>query len=334
MKHIAICLLSFTCLLGLAQSDQWTNSGIKAGNIETGYVRAPVAITQNTNTSTITALNSVACPGGDDSYLRRFDLDGEFGITSPLTIDSVDFGIEAFGTITALTLTVNLYTIPSGAALEFANMTLIGTAPFAANSGQAGTIVNAPVAGMVADPVANDLVVEIFAPDNTAGGTFFIGSNNLGQSGPSYIAASFCGSDEPDDLAGLGFPGMHTIMVVNGDVEDCMVTSITANNSQVVISGTCPAGLDVWCQSPDTGDVMIATGVVVDGSTAISLPSFTPDAVYYTTRPGESGIGNAIDGVVSNRTVPTLGEWGLLAFITLLMGSALVFMKKNRTAQV
>ena len=333
MKHIAICLLSLTGVFGLAQSNQWTNSGDKGDPIATGYTRTPLSITQSTDPATITPGNSVACPGDDDSYLRRFDLDADFGVTSPYTISSVDFGIEAFGApLTALTLTVNLYTIPSGAPFTFANLTLIGTAPFASTAAQAGTVVNAPVAGMVADPVANDLVVEIFAPDNTNGGTWFIGSNPAGQTGPTFLASSFCGAPEPTDIATLGFPTMHMVMVVNGDVEDCMVTSITANNSQVVINGTCPAGLDVWCQSAATGDVLLATGVVVDGSTVVSLPNFTPDAVYYTTRPGETGIANAIDGVVSNRTVPTLGEWGLLAFITLLMGAALVMMKKQRTA--
>lgn len=332
MKRLLVCVLGMTCLLGFSQSKEWTNSGGQPGNLNTGYVRVPASITQSTNTSTITALNSVSCPAGDNSYFRRFDLDGEFGIAGEFTIDSVDFGIENLTGITTLTTTVNLYTIPTGAPLTFANLTLIGTAPFLVNVAQAGTVVSAPVTGTVTDPTATDLVVEVFAPDITAGGRFFIGSNALGQTAPSFLASAACGAAEPTDTGTLGFPGMHIVMIVNGDVQSCSVTSIFADNGAVTINGDCATGLDVWCQSDATGDVLLASGVVVNGSATLSIPTFTPDAVYYTTLPGETGIANAVDGVISNRTVPTLGEWGMLAFITLLMGSALVFMKKQRSA--
>jgi len=332
MKYFAIIVLSFAGLAGFAQKDQWADSGLAPGSVSTGYVRTPASITQSNDTSTITAANSVACPGDNDSYMRRFDLDGEFGITGEFTVESVDFGVETNDT--TFDLTVNLYTIPNASALEFANLTLIGTAIYTTTSGDTGMVVNAPVAGVVADPTSVDLVVEVFAPDFTQGANFFIGSNANGQTAPSFLASAVCGATEPTDTAVLGFPGMQIVMIVNGDVADCMVTSIVADNTQVVISGNCLSGLDVWCQSPTTGDVLVASGVVVDGSASVTLPGFTPDAVYYTTAPGEMGIGNAIDGVVSNRAVPTLGEWSLLAFITLLMAAALVVMKKQRYSQV
>ena len=331
MKYFAITVLALASVAGFAQKSEWANSGLQPGSTNTGYVRTPASITQSSDTSTITTPNSVACPGDNDSYLRRFDLDGEFNITGEFTIQSIDFGIENTG---GIGLTVNLYTIPNGSPLTFANLTLIGTAPFTVTAGQVGSVVNAPVAGVVADPTSVDLVVEIFAPDFTNGATFFIGSNANGQTAPSYLASAVCGATEPTDTATLGFPEMQIIMIVNGDVADCMVSSIVADNTQVAISGNCLSGLDVWCQSPNAGDVLVASGVVVDGSAVVTLPNFTPDAIYYTTAPGETGIGNAIDGVISNRAVPTLGEWGLLAFITLLMAAALVFMKKQRHAQV
>lgn len=332
MKHLVVCLLSLSGMFGLAQSKTWENSGSAPGVINTGYNRTPLSITQNSDTTTITTPLSVACPGDNDSYLRLFDLDGEFGVTGPYTVESIDFGIESFATLPNLDITVNVYSIASGSAFEYANLTLLGTNTINFAAATAGTIVNFPVTGTIMDPAADDLVVEIFAPDSDAGGTWFIGSNSNGQTADGFLSSAVCGAPEPTSIAALGFPTMHFIMVVNGDVQDCAVTAITANNSSVTISGDCASGLDVWCQSPATGDVLLATGVVVDGSASISLPSFTPDAIYYTTRPGETGIANAIDGVVSNRTVPTLGEWGLLAFITLLMGSALVMMKKQRTA--
>ena len=43
-----------------------------------------------------------------------------------------------------------------------------------------------------------------------------IGCNDLGQSAPTYIHAVDCGEFEPVDLADLGFPNAHMVMIVNG----------------------------------------------------------------------------------------------------------------------
>jgi hypothetical protein len=60
--------------------------------------------------------------------------------------------------------------------------------------------------------------VDVFTPDGQVeGNSFFIGSNAGGQNDPSYIAAADCGLTNPGDLAGIGFPNMHIVMVVNGD---------------------------------------------------------------------------------------------------------------------
>ncbi len=244
MKHLSVFLLS---LVSVAAFAQWSNSGLAPGSTNTGFNRVPASVTQSLDTSTITALNSVACPADNDSYMRRFDLTVD-GITTSFNVESIDFGIE---TATALGLTVNLYTIPKASPLTFANLTLIGTAPFAATAAQSATVQNAPVIGLVADPMTVDLVVEIFAPDFTNGATFFVGSNAGGQTAPSYLASAGCGAAEPTDTAVLGFPGMHVIMVVNGDIL---------------------------------------------------------------------------------ATIPTLGEWGLLTFVFLLMASAIVIMRKRRLA--
>ena len=49
-------------------------------------------------------------------------------------------------------------------------------------------------------PAGMDLVAEVFTPDGQADGNFFwIGSNNNGQTGPSYIAAADC-FDLPEPL--------------------------------------------------------------------------------------------------------------------------------------
>ena len=61
-------------------------------------------------------------------------------------------------------------------------------------------------------------MVEIFTPDGqTAGHTFFIGSNNLGETGPSYILSADCAITVPTPTSGIGFPGMQIVMNVTGD---------------------------------------------------------------------------------------------------------------------
>ena len=74
------------------------------------------------------------------------------------------------------------------------------------------------------------LVVEIFPPDGqTAGNSFFIGSNNLGQTAPSYLAAADCGVPEPTNTATIGFPDMHIVMNVTGDVSTADVCANPAD---------------------------------------------------------------------------------------------------------
>ncbi|RLE27116.1 MAG: hypothetical protein DRJ61_17770 [Acidobacteria bacterium] len=75
------------------------------------------------------------------------------------------------------------------------------------------------ITGSIVDPAVDHLVVEVFTPDGQATGeSFYIGSNADGQTGPSYIAAASCGITEPTDTAAIGFPDMHIVMNVTGDV--------------------------------------------------------------------------------------------------------------------
>ena len=61
------------------------------------------------------------------------------------------------------------------------------------------------------------LVVEIAIPDATGGEehVFFIGTNDLGETEPSYISSVGCGQAEPATFATLGFPGRHVVMNVH-----------------------------------------------------------------------------------------------------------------------
>src|SRR5262245_12546692 len=178
-----------------------------------------VTITQSAS-GAIISLNSVSCNNGightDNSYIRRFKLAVDHGILTAFTVSQVSFGVEeaSSGTGGGQPLSIRLYTIPTAAPLTFANLTMIGNLGIhEPDESLVAKTVN--IAGVVASPTTQDLAVEIFTPDGQAAGNlFFIGSNNLGQTRPSFLAAALCGVPQPTDTAALGFPGMHIVMGV------------------------------------------------------------------------------------------------------------------------
>ncbi len=178
-----------------------------------------ITITHSASDSIIAG--SVACNSGgihtDNSYFRAFTL-ADFGITQDFDVTMVEIGIEtATGGGGTQPMTVNLWTSSQPFPTGFpGSVTQIGTANINVPD-QSLTLFQIPVTGSA--PAGSELVVEIFTPDGTAGGnSFFIGSNPLGQTGVSYILAASCGITTPTDLTAIGFPDMHIVMSVTGDV--------------------------------------------------------------------------------------------------------------------
>ena len=105
--------------------------------------------------------------------------------------------------------------LPPNGPLVFANLTLIGSASVTVTD-QSLSLINVPISGTA--PADSLLVVEIFAPDGSAGNNqFFVGSNDLEETAPTYVASVTCGTLEPTPTADIGFPNMHMVMVVYGD---------------------------------------------------------------------------------------------------------------------
>jgi hypothetical protein len=72
------------------------------------------------------------------------------------------------------------------------------------------------------DTATEDMAVEIFAEHCAATGCvqYFVGMNQQGQSGPTYIASASCSIPEPVDLHAICFGiSCHLVMVVNGQDE-------------------------------------------------------------------------------------------------------------------
>lgn len=185
-----------------------------------GIVGKAVTLWQNTNTTTIVANNSISCNlagnHDDNSYWRAFT-PSTFGQTGTFTVTGVRIGVEesAIGTGANQPLTVRVYT-NSGGAFPAGTRTLIGTTN---TTVAAGTLFFQDIAVTApAQPVATQIVVEIFTPSGIAANhRFFIGSNALGQSAPSYISAANCGAPNPTNVAAAGAPNMHALIALVGN---------------------------------------------------------------------------------------------------------------------
>jgi hypothetical protein len=176
----------------------------------------PITLSQNNSTNIVAG--SVSCNSGglhtDNSYYRVFDL-APMGLAGPLTINQVRFGIESANAASgSQPVTVRLHTL-SG-AFTLANLTLIASQTYSIPNQTLSLYTATLTTPVTVQPTAT-LVLEIFTPAG-AGNSFFIGSNALGQTAPSYILAAPCGVSQPTNLATLGFPNMHIVLQALGTV--------------------------------------------------------------------------------------------------------------------
>lgn len=178
---------------------------------------ASYAITLTQNVSMIVQQgNSVSCNSGglqnDNGYFRAFNL-ADYNWQEPLVLYSVTFGVQfaKSGNDQGQPMQIRIYDGYSVTSVLNPG-TLVGTFDTDIMNGST-FLKNVPVSGTI---TSGKLVVELFTPNGQAeGNRLMIGSNNLGQSAPSYIQAPVCGITSPTNLASLGFPGMHVVMSVS-----------------------------------------------------------------------------------------------------------------------
>lgn len=179
--------------------------------------------------------NSGYCARGSNRYLRVFNL-SDFGISGTLGVTEIEVGIERAPA--NRDLVVNLYTL--GEMLVYDQMTLVVSATHTMDQTTLG-IVSVPIEGDFApDDV---LVVEVVMPNG--GIPTIIGSNDQGQTAPTYTAAPACQVPEPVDAASIGDEDMHVVMNVIGNVGDDYVTC------------TNPAALPWLRVSPESGSTQM-----------------------------------------------------------------------------
>lgn len=175
--------------------------------------------------------NSGYCAQGSNRYLRVFNL-RDFGLSSTFGVTEVEIGIERGPS--NRDLGVNLYTL--GETLVYDEMTLVASATQTISQTRLG-IVSVPIEGDFAPDEV--LVVEVVMPDG--GIPTIIGSNDQGQTAPTYVAAPACQVPEPVDAVTIGDEDMHVVMNVIGNVGDDYVACMN------------PAALPWLSVSPESG---------------------------------------------------------------------------------
>lgn len=202
-----------------AAETSFSTEGLSAPAASVSPAAVPPGVTTITHSASqdIVDGNSVWCgaaPG--NSYLRVFDLVNDFDITSTFDVTEVEFGVQvAVAAGGEQPATVNLYTLDG--PFLYANLTEIGTADTTIVD-QVLSTVTVPVTGTVAP--GEVLVVEVYVPANNVTAGFLIGSNPAGQTASSYLVGIACGISEPTPTENIGFPDMHVVMNVTGEVGD------------------------------------------------------------------------------------------------------------------
>jgi hypothetical protein len=187
-------------------------------------------LTQTTS-QTIKAANTVVCANNAtrdtraNNFYRVFDLPA-LGINSAFTVTQVSFQVEhcdkrnvVGGTCTNVAVRVGTYSGTPGATLTNANMTILASNSTVAVPEviQAGTppvtpggTVNAPITATI--PAGQKLLVEVDAPDGDTH-SFYMGSNDGGESGFGYILAPVCGISSPTNISSVGTPTARNLLL-------------------------------------------------------------------------------------------------------------------------
>ncbi len=258
----------------------------------TANTSGSATLTQNTSNTLVDNAGIGCNPGGDNAYYRIYDLNA-LGYTSNVVLNTIKFGVEE--SAIDRDVTVKAYTL-SG-TMSNANLTLLGSVVV--------PVTTAPLTnytanmGGIAVPDGSQLVLsyEVASTTTTTSSVFLPGSNNLGQSAPTYIKALNCGVTEPTNLTAIGFANVH--VVIDAD--------ITANGTLTQIAGlpsgsVFPVGTTTvtyqatsanGCSSTCSFDVVV---------TAPAAPSFTqvaPICVGGTLDPLPTTSNNGVTGTWS-----------------------------------
>jgi hypothetical protein len=227
----------------VAGANQTPGNMVAFDNVEATPESLRITLSHSADPASILVGNSIACATPTPptrtfatSFYRSFDLSQNPSIFGDFQVESVEIGVEvAVHPAGQQDVTVALYEDMNGGHPLVADLRLLASATTTIPDMQT-SLVSIPVVGTV--PEDATLVVEVATPDysgQTQMAAMFIGSNDAGQSGPTYWRAAGCGFPQIIDVAdplvgGGGFPDMHLVMSVEGTVVE---TSCYADCDQV-----------------------------------------------------------------------------------------------------
>lgn len=165
---------------------------------------------------------AISCNTGgmhyENSYYRNFDLYNDFFINGEWIVENIVIGAAMAKSETGVQrLYLKFYTMSESSPLVTDSLTLLYEQEAEYPDTHSDSLINYPVTEIVSVPARHNLVVEVLAPDGTQDGNyFFIASNALGETAPSYIRAPDCNRPEPVTLSSIGYSDMHVIMTVYG----------------------------------------------------------------------------------------------------------------------
>lgn len=181
-----------------------------------GRIMITHSIAQDIVQGTVACSDQTTGYTSENHFLREFDLVGDFQISGAFYVTNIEFGVEnaASGGGTGQPVMIDLYTTTG--SLNFSSLTLIASLDTILPDMSLG-IWSVPLNATV--PHGTTLVVDINNLDGQPfSHTFFAGSNNLGETADSYIAADSCGIANPTTFTAIGFSDVNLVINVYGDV--------------------------------------------------------------------------------------------------------------------
>jgi subtilisin-like proprotein convertase family protein len=118
------------------------------------------------------------------------------------------------------------------------------------------------------------------------------------------------------------------VMAPTCTVSNLVISCDDPQDASAQLFGDCPDGADLYCAPPGGGNILIASGIVFSGSAQVDIGQTDAGYQYWATANGDPG--TVLFGPVTANCVPTLGEWGMIAFVLLLVGAGLVYMRRNK----
>jgi subtilisin-like proprotein convertase family protein len=226
---------SFVNPNGNGQVHQNGPAGTASGINQRGGGGGGTIVITHSNSQNIEAGAGIACNTGnianDNSFFRDFDLDDDFGINGDFEVLFAEFGVDDVSN--SYDIDVRIWS--SDGAFPGGVLTLLAEETTTIDPGDIGTVVSVPISAVV--PAGLNMVYEV---SNTGDGvtTFYLGNNNDGQTGPSWILAPDCGANAPTDLVDFGITSSFVMNVVGLQAGiSCESTNYEATGLPIDIDG-------------------------------------------------------------------------------------------------